>query len=97
MLTRVQDTDEQLSDDLAFTQAGLAIDLLMVWSSDALGRIASLGQMSYYAEGAAFEVVAPRMLDELDRFEAQLKHLPAIIAHARIAALDALGEGEVAA
>lgn len=93
-LTQVEHHTAVAADDTAHTQAGLAIDLLMTWSSTTLGRIASLGTLSYHAEHQAFDIVAPRLLAELDRLEAQLRHLPAIIAHARTAALAALGEGE---
>lgn len=95
-LTRAEHGTTVAADQTAHTQATIAIDLLMAWSSNTLGRIASLGTLSYHAEHQAFDVVAPRLLAELDRLEAGVAHLPAIIAHARAAALAALGEGEPA-
>lgn len=74
------------SDDLA-TEASAAIEALLLWSREVLGGLIGLGELTRYLDGdGPLGLVAPRVVRELDRTEAALAELPALLARIRRAA-----------
>jgi hypothetical protein len=70
--------------------AAAAIEVLLVWSRNALGGLIGLGELIRYLDGGGpLDVVAPRILREIDRTEAALATFPALCERLRGIAHDA--------